>query len=134
MLGTAFGSEVALLTGAHSAQVSAVVAFAPSHVVWTGATADGRATSHWTLHGEPLPHVSFIDDWEPAEDSPAFVDFDRECRERFPEQVDEATIAVERIPEVVVVAGGDDQVWAAVTHAEAIASRRRQHGLADHRR
>ncbi len=130
VLGTSFGSEAALLTGAHGAQVSAVVAFAPSDVVWTGATSDGRATSHWTLHGEPLPYVPFVDDWEPAGDPPAFVDFYRECRERFPDQVEEATIPVERIPEVVVIAGGDDQVWPAVAHAEKIASRRRQHGLA----
>lgn len=130
VLGTSFGAEAALVTGAHSTQVSAVVAFAPSDVVWTGITPEGRATSHWTLHGEPLPRVPFIGNWEPAGDPPAFVDFYRSCRDRFPHEVQQAAIPVERIPQVVVVAGGDDQVWPAVTHAEAIAARRRRHGLA----
>lgn len=130
VVGTSFGSEAALLTGAHSARVSAVVAFAPSDVVWTGVTAEGRATSHWTLGGRPLPHVPFVDDWEPTGDPPEFVDFYRQCRTRFQEQVDEAAIPVELIPHVVVVAGGDDRVWPATTHAEAIAERRHRHGLA----
>jgi hypothetical protein len=130
VVGTSFGSEAALLTGAHSTQVSAVVAFAPSDVVWTGVTAEGRTTSHWTLNGRLLPHVPFVDGWESAADPPEFVDFYRECRARFPEQVRAAAIPVERIPHVVVVAGGDDRVWPAVIHAEAIAERRRWHGVA----
>lgn len=129
VVGTSFGAEAALVTGAHSAHVSSVVAFAPSDVVWTGVTAGGRVTSHWTPQGAPLPHVPFVDEWESTEDPPAHVDFYRECRKRFPEQVAGAAIAVERIPDVVVVAGGDDQVWPSVTHAAAIASRRHQQGL-----
>ncbi|NYJ02292.1 acetyl esterase/lipase [Nocardioides thalensis] len=130
VLGTSFGAEAALLTGVHSDRVSAVVAFAPSDVVWTGVTGDGRATSHWTLGNEALACVPFVDDWEPAGDPPAYVDFYRACRARFPEKAAEAAIPVERIPEVVTVAGGDDQVWPAVEHAESIAVRRRRHGLA----
>lgn len=107
-----------------------MVAFAPSDVVWTGVTPHGRATSHWTLAGQPIRCVPFLEDWEPAGEPPAFVDFYRRCRERFPEDVEAATIPAERIPDVVVIAGGDDQVWPAVTHAEAIARRRRQHGRA----
>lgn len=129
VLGTSFGAEAALLTGAHSDRVSAVVAFAPSDVVWTGVTGDGRATSHWTLGGETLACVPFVDGWESAGDPPAYLDFYRTCRSRFPERVTEAEIPVERIPEVVAVAGGDDQVWPAVEQAGAIAERRRRHGL-----
>jgi acetyl esterase/lipase len=130
VMGTSFGAEAALLTGAHSTQVSSVVAFAPSDVVWTGVTADGRSSSHWTISGVPLPHVPFVDGWEPASHPPEFVDFYRRCRECFAEHVLEAAIPVERIPHVVVVAGGDDRVWSSVTHAEAIAERRQSHGLA----
>jgi pimeloyl-ACP methyl ester carboxylesterase len=46
VLGTSFGTEAALLTGAHSAHVAAVVALAPSDVVWAGVTPNGRVTSH----------------------------------------------------------------------------------------
>ena len=128
VVGTSFGSEAALLTGAYTDQVSAVVAFAPSDVVWTGVSADGRMTSHWTLGGKVLPHVPFIEGWAPASDPPAFVDFYRRCRERFPDEIEAAAIPVERIREVILVAGGDDQVWPAETQARAIVSRRRDHG------
>lgn len=130
VLGTSFGSEAALITGANSPLVSAVVAFAPSDVVWAGTTPEGRMTSHWTLGGEPLPYVPVIEGWEPERQPPAFVDHYRLCRARHATHVDAAAIEVERIPEVVAVAGGDDQVWPAVLHAEAIAARRRRYGLA----
>ena len=130
VIGTSFGSEAALLTAAYSDKVSAVAAFAPSDVVWTGVTSDGRATSHWTWQGTPLPHVPFVDDWEPSTDPPAYVDFYRACRARFPDALEAARIPVERIPELLIVAGGDDQVWPSVLHGEAIAARRAEHGLA----
>ncbi|TIC80154.1 hypothetical protein E8D37_16300 [Nocardioides sp. GY 10127] len=74
VLGTSFGAEAALLTGALSDRVDAVVAFAPSDVVWAGVTAEGRVTSHWSRHGRPLPFVSFDETWEPTEDPPAYTD------------------------------------------------------------
>ena len=129
VVGTSFGSEAALITGAFAEEVSAVVAFSPSDVVWTGVTTDGRMTSHWTVGGEPLPHVPFVAGWEPTTDPPAFVDLYRQCRERFPDQVTAASIPVERIGEVILVVGEDDRVWPSLTHARAISARRREHGL-----
>jgi hypothetical protein len=41
----------------------------------------------------------------------------------------EATIPVERIPRVILIAGGDDQVWPSVESAERIRQRRAGHGL-----
>lgn len=130
LVGTSFGSEAALLTAANHSRVAAVAAFAPSDVVWTGVTSSGRTTSHWTLRGTPLPHVPFVDDWEPSTNPPAFTDFYATCRRRYPAAVEGATIPVEQIPEVLVVAGGDDQVWPSVLHAKAIAARRAAHRLA----
>ena len=74
VLGTSFGAEAALVNGVLSDHVDAVVAFAPSDVVWAGLTEDGRVASHWTYQGAPLPFVQFADDWEPADDPPAYVD------------------------------------------------------------
>jgi pimeloyl-ACP methyl ester carboxylesterase len=74
VVGTSFGAEAALLSGALSDNVDAVVAFAPSDVVWAGVTADGRVTSHWTYEGVPLPFVPFAEDWEPTDEPPAYVD------------------------------------------------------------
>lgn len=130
VMGTSFGSEAALLTGVHSPAVSAVVVLAPSDVVWAGIRPDGEMTSHWTLGGDPLPYVPFVKGWEPVQDPPAFREFYRLCRARHPQRAVEAQIPVERIAEVLAVAGGDDQVWPSVQHAEAIAERREQHGLA----
>lgn len=130
VVGTSFGAEAALLTGALSDQVDAVVAFAPSDVVWAGVTSDGRVTSHWTFEGKPLPYVPFDEDWTPAEEPPAYVGLYRSSRARFDDEVQRAAIAVERIPELVLVAGGDDQVWPSVEHAERLCARRASHGLA----
>lgn len=130
VVGTSFGSEAALLTGAFSDDVCAVVAFAPSDVVWAGVTPEGRITSHWTLGGRPLAFVPFAEDWEPRDDPPAYVGLYRRSRELYADEVAAATIPVERIAEVILVAGGDDRVWPATLHAEAIRDRRAAHGLA----
>lgn len=129
LLGTSFGAEAALLTGCHSAAVDAVVAFAPSDVVWAGVRSDGTQTSHWTIDGVPLPYVPFNEDWEPDDDVPAFVGLYEASRKRHAEHVAEAAIAVEDIENLVVVAGGDDQVWPAVAMSAAIKARRTAHGL-----
>ena len=64
MLGTSFGVECALLIGVLSDHVDAVVAFAPSDVVWAGVRAGGRVTSHWTYGGVPVPCVPFAEGWK----------------------------------------------------------------------
>lgn len=128
--GTSFGAEAALLVGAHTALVHAVVAFAPSDVVWAGVTPEGRVTSHWTLGGEPVPFVRFLEDWEPDGDPPSFADLYRRSYLADAEMATAAAIPVERVPEVVLVAGGDDQVWPSAMQAARISERRERHGLA----
>ena len=129
VIGTSFGSEAALLTGALSDEVAAVVAFAPSDVVWAGFADDDRVTSHWTLRGEPLPYLPFVDGWEAEEDPPSFADLYTRSWHEFSGRIPAATIAVERIPEVVLVAGGDDKVWPSVKQAQRIRERRDSYGL-----
>ena len=129
VFGTSFGSEAALLTGAHSSRVDAVVAFAPSDVVWAGVREDGSVTSHWTLGDEPLPFVPFDEDWRPDSDPPAFLGCYVASRLRYPARVEAAAIPVERIGDLVLVAGGDDQVWPAARMAREIQARRERHGL-----
>lgn len=129
VLGTSFGAEAALLTGCHSAGVDAVVAFSPSDVVWAGVRSDGTQTSHWSRDGAPLPFVPFDEGWEPDADIPSYVGLYEASRKRFPKRVEEAAIPVEDINEVVLVAGGDDQVWPAADMSNAINARRAAHGL-----
>ncbi len=128
VLGTSFGAEAALLAGTLSDRVDAVVAFAPSDVVWAGVRSDGTVTSHWTLGGTPLPYVPFDEDWRPESDPPAFVGAYEAGRRRYADRVAAASIEVERISHLVVVAGGDDQVWPALDMARRIEARRRVHG------
>lgn len=130
VVGTSFGAEAALLTGALSDDVDAVIAFAPSDLVWAGVTSERRVTSHWTLDGTPLPFVPFDDTWVAAEDPPAFRELYARSRERFADRVPAATIPVERIDELVLVVGGDDRVWPALDHARRIGARRTTAGLA----
>jgi dienelactone hydrolase len=131
LAGTSFGAEAALLVASFDDRVTATVAFAPSAYIWAG-YGEGRWTSHWTREGAPLPFVPFRDDWTPDSDPPAYrAWYEESLAAADPEVVRDATIPVERIGgRVVLVAGGDDQVWPAVNFADAIAARRELHGLA----
>ncbi|THJ12971.1 alpha/beta fold hydrolase [Nocardioides sp.] len=129
LVGTSFGAEAALLTAADDDRVGACVAFAPTSVVWAGI--DGaRQTSHWTREGRPLPFVPYVEDWLPAEDPPAYRSLYERSLVADPATTARATIEVERIRgRLVLVAGGDDQVWPSVRFAEDIVHRRRQFGM-----
>lgn len=134
VLGTSKGAEAALLVAAHDARVDAVAAFAPPHVVWAnvGAGTDGRdrpLRSSWTLGGRPLPFVPYTDHWEPDGDPPAFRGLYEASLARYPGQAERAALPVERIAgDVLLAAGGDDQVWPADESVRLLAARRSAHG------
>lgn len=131
LAGTSFGTEAALATAAVTPGVAGVAAFAPSDVVWAGIDGSGRQVSHWTLGGQPLPFVRLDETWRPEGDPPAYRSLYLGSRRAAgPAAVAAAAIEVERIPRVLVVAGGDDQVWPSDLHAQQIAARRAGHGLA----
>jgi dienelactone hydrolase len=137
VLGTSKGAEAALLLAVDDPRIAAVIALAPSHVVWAnvGPGQDGAVQpyrSSWTRSGRPLPFVPYDDDWVWAGDGPpAYVGMYRQSLRMYAEEALRATIPVERIPgEVVVVAGEDDQLWPSTDAAKAIADRRAAHRLA----
>jgi pimeloyl-ACP methyl ester carboxylesterase len=127
--GTSFGSEAALLCGAYCQDVAGVIAFAPSDVVWAGYDDGHRETSHWTVCGEPLPYVPF--DWNGyVKESPArFRPLYEQSRQTFGDRLGSAAIPVERIIRLLLIAGGDDQVWSSVAHADRIRLRRTANGV-----
>ncbi|QMU97261.1 alpha/beta fold hydrolase [Microbacterium esteraromaticum] len=128
VFGTSFGAEAALLTATVS-PVDAVIAVAPTSVVWAGAH-DGAWSSHWTLAGEPVPFVPFMDGWIPDADPPAFRELYASSLQHFAERASAARIAVERIGgEVLLIVGGDDQVWPSDLFAREIVAARRPAGL-----
>lgn len=129
LFGTSFGAEAALST-ASRCTVDGVIAAAPSSVVWAGT--DGASwSSHWTHQGLALPAVSFDTHWTPDTDPPAFRSlYETSLR------VDAQATAAARIPvegiaaEVLLIAGGDDQVWPSVYFAAEIERTRQEAGRA----
>ncbi|MGE5334424.1 MAG: acyl-CoA thioester hydrolase/BAAT C-terminal domain-containing protein, partial [Nitrososphaerota archaeon] len=132
LLGTSRGAELALLLGATFPRVGAVIAYAPSGVLWGAVGASGPA---WTYHGKPLPIV-------PDRVSP---ELDASIAARAPVSAapwyqhnlaDEAalapaTIAVERIAgPVLLISGDDDQMWPSSLMAERIMRRLAAHHFA----
>ncbi|MFF0340278.1 alpha/beta fold hydrolase [Kribbella sp. NPDC004875] len=124
VMGSSWGAEAALLLGALDDRVHTVVAFAPSAYVWGRNLEDGSQRSAWTWQGEPLPFVPFDLSWTPPTDPPSYTGLYRQSVQVC-EDAEPARIPVERIrSEVLLIAGGDDQVWPAVEFAEEIRRRR----------
>jgi len=129
VLGTSRGAEAALLLGTLHAELDAVVAVSPPHVVWAALSDRRPQTSSWTRGGEPLPFVPYDDDWVPTTDPPEYAGQYRSALDRFADRVPAARIPVERIAgEVVLTSGGDDRLWPAATYADEVARRRAAHG------
>ena len=129
VVGSSFGAEAALLTASLDPRVDAVVALAPSSVVWAGVDEQGRQTSHWTWGARPVPFAPFDDSWSADTDPPSYRRLYEQSLRRHAEEAAAAAIPVERIDgDVVLVAGEDDQVWPAADFARAIAARRTSHG------
>lgn len=128
LFGTSFGAEAALVAASAYA-VDAVIAVAPSSVVWAGSDGSGWS-SHWTLHGAALPYVQFDGGWTADADPPAFRTLYAASADLDSTVTAAARIPVERIAgEVLLIVGGDDQAWPSDTFAAEIARTRTVHGL-----
>ncbi len=137
--GASRGSEPALTTAATAAGVDAVVARSPSFVLWGGVTANhlpGNAA--WTLGAKPLPYVAntLYPDflltylWDkltgtPVRQTPLFLEDLKRFGNTAPVEIPVENI---RGP-VMLLAGGDDQIWPSRLMASHILARRR--GLHD---
>ncbi|WBQ06469.1 alpha/beta fold hydrolase [Kribbella sp. CA-293567] len=124
VMGMSYGAVAALLLGSFDERVDAVVAIAPGAHVW-GWIGAGEQTSMFTRQGEPLPFVPFDPDWEPADDPPSYLGLYCRSLERYAAQAEAAQIPVERFKgDLLLLAGGDDQLWPSVRFAEQLALRR----------
>lgn len=134
LIGLSYGAEAALLTACLDDRVDGVVAVAPTDVAWEGQHLDDAdpRRSKWTHQGRPVPFVPLDRAWQPSSASPSYVELYERSRELAgPGIVAAATIPVERFRgELVLVAGGDDQVWASARAADRIVERRDRAGLA----
>lgn len=132
VLGVSKGAEASLLLAVRDPRVDAAVALSPTSVVWAnvGPGADGATypyRSSRTWKGEPVPFVSYDDDWTPAEAEGAPMTcrtlYER-SRQIFPDAARKAVIPIEQsTAEVVLVAGGDDQMWPSLVFAQELAAR-----------
>ncbi len=135
LLGVSKSAEAFLAYAAHDPRVEAVVALAPSHVAWAnvGPCSDGQlrpCRSSWTLGGQPVPFVPYDDEVEVTTDPPAFLPVYEQSLRTFPGEAEAARIPVERIfGDVLLVAGGDDQVWPSTKAAREIEARRTAYRL-----
>jgi hypothetical protein len=134
VLGVSKGAEAALLLSVRDRRVDVVVALSPTSVAWAnvGPGADGVTfprRSSWTWRGEPVPFVPYDEDWTRVGDPVAYRTHYEQSVRAFPDAARRAAIPIEQCTaEVVLVAGGDDQMWPSLAFAQELASRRASAG------
>jgi hypothetical protein len=128
LFGTSKGAEAALLVASRVPALRAVVAYAPSSVAWSCICSE-TARSSWSYRGSPVLSVPPGADpaYRPAPGEPLRPTVNYVHRLRSAPAG--ALIPVERIPgPVLLVAGGDDQLWPSLPMARAIMDRRASMG------
>ncbi|MEU8699468.1 acyl-CoA thioester hydrolase/BAAT C-terminal domain-containing protein [Streptomyces sp. NPDC048680] len=133
VLGVSKGAEAALLLAIHDPRVDAVVALSPTSVAWAnvGPGSDGKThpyRSSWTWREKPVPFVSYDDTWAPTEaqgEPTACRTHYERSRQTYDEAARQAVIPIEQsTAEILLVAGGDDEMWPSLVFAQELASRR----------
>jgi pimeloyl-ACP methyl ester carboxylesterase len=119
--GISRGGELVLLLGSVFPEITAVIAYVPSGLVWSGIGGDPeRAQPAWTLGGKPVPYV------EPAPMDPStyskppitLTPWFLDCLKN-QASVEQAAIAVEKINgPVLMFSGTDDQLWPSLNLAD----------------
>lgn len=132
VVGVSKGAEFALVGATVFPWVTAVAAFAPTHVVWEGIPLpdhlDRGAGSSWTFENKPLPYVRWSRSAERRGDvileatgSSRLTDVHLESLVEFAADVDTARISLDRGQAAVFVAAGlDDGMWPAAYSAEQL--------------
>ncbi len=133
LVGASRGAELALLAASTFSEVGAVIAVAPSSVLWGPDWSLGtRSRAAWTYHGQALPRMTPPALWRrptaalramvswvrgtPWRGTPAILDVLRDAS-----AVARAAIPVEKIRgPVLLVSGVDDQLWPSAAMGEAI--------------
>ena len=118
VVGVSKGAELALLTASRDDRIRAVVAGAPSSVVWQGIDQTGGPTSaSWTAAGAPIPYV-------PYDMSNGFQGIYRLYADSLDKAAPETEIPVERIVgPILLVSASDDGLWPAADMAGRIQAR-----------
>jgi dienelactone hydrolase len=136
LLGVSKGAEFALLAATKMPWIRAVVAVVPSDVVWEGwgpgVPAGQKPSFSW--QGQPLPFVPYVGFAQEmqgfATGSPVRIRRPQDAgRAAHPQAAAAARIPVEAYAgPVLLIAGGDDQVWDSGGMAQSIAASRQAAG------
>lgn len=141
VMGWSKGGELALLLGSYFPEVRGVIAISPAHVVFQGVNMKSfHAKSSWSYHKKSLPYVP-LNLWESAK-----VYYQISIKKKKKQVVGlpvyeaslnnesavrDALIEVEKINgPVLLISGGDDQMWPAHNMCEAVVQRLRENSFA----
>ena len=130
IMGASKGAEAALLLGATLPEVAAVIAYAPSAVVFQGLSRQQGETrvSSWSRNGQDVPFVPYaaapeIDQAAAKGEPLAFAQMYSHSVENSA-AAQQATIPVEQINgPIMLISGGDDQMWPSARFSDMITSR-----------
>lgn len=136
LFGGSKGAEFALIAASKFDWIRAVVAYAPSDVVWEGwglemIEAEGTRSS-FSFRGQPLPFMPYKGFVEALLAGPGanLLKVHEDGRAAHPEREAAARIRVEHYRgRLMLVAGDDDRLWASGRMARNIAASRRAAGL-----
>jgi dienelactone hydrolase len=125
------GAEAALVVAATFPEFRAVVARAPSSVVWEGI--GKKKSSSWSLHGRPVDYVplgGFPRNLAQSTGPVRLLDLYRAGLDD-KASVSNAAIPVERIRGgVLLISGKDDQLWPSALMGEALMARLKENRFA----
>jgi uncharacterized protein len=128
-IGGSRGSEAVLLLGSRNKDVRAVLAFAPSGVMWQGLDfADiVNADAAWTVNGKGLPFIT-PDQTAYRSNAPMKPMFSNALANA--DKRPETQIPVEQINgPILLISGGDDQLWPSADMAQRIVNRLKDKGF-----
>ena len=125
VIGVSKGGEVALLLASYDPRVRAVVAFAPSAVVFQSIAKGFPRTSSWTYKGKPLSFVPYVQ----MQSGETLADMYRRSLDQ-KDEVAEAAIPVENINgPILLISGKADTLWPSTYLGEMVMERLRAHAF-----
>ena len=126
LLGGSKGAELALLAASRNRSIHAVVALAPSSVVYQGITGGRDSSSSWTIGGTELPFAPYVGS-EAFTKSHRLIDLYEPTLATAPAA---SAIPVERVNgPILLIAGKDDALWPSAKMAERLVERAKHAGF-----
>ena len=128
VMGWSKGGELSLLLGATYPEFRAIVAYVPSTLVYAWGRDDDGMLSSWTKGGEPVPCAGVDGRGNTDTEPPFSIRKGYEAALDDPEQIERASIALERTNgPILMITGEDDAMWPSSPYAELGMRRLRQH-------